>query len=500
MHLVVDDAASMGVWARPLAAVTDVLRRANAFAAVENWLLSDTVDHPVLSLRLAGPIPAKPPWLRTGGDNIVLLATDARDNRWRGQEWWDVVWEWARRASVALLNPLPARWWGRTALPQQAVRIRAQTQALSNTTLTARVPRRMRDAASGHATMALPVLGLAAGDLLAWSRTVTDAHPQGCLGVLLVDGHPAIHPQHVEIGAEAVAGFRRLADRSSRKLAVLLSAGEVHTVETMRIVQEELVPGSSAADLAQVLAGGLLHQDRPGVFRFDPAARQELHAELRTEDAYYVHCCLRTALERRTGTNVFRALIDDPAGTELIPAQLQALAAASLSALQASGHARTRPGSVPVPPAGRSVSPGSTEDEVDLRRLEVEVFPQWQDHPLLREKSGLSRAVEHVKSPARKIAYTPRPQLRRSSSWNRQTSRALIGAEALNERASLSRGDRTQDIQSLGRYAGVTNPSTRRNVTDHHLPYSSYRPRVGNPALRPNVGGDVVFPSSGDAR
>jgi len=353
VHLVVDDAASMVAWARPLTAVTDVLRRANAFAAVECWQLADAVDHPVIHRRPTGSVSAEPPWLRAGGDDVVLLATEARDERWRSKAWWDTVRKWGRHASVALLNPLPPAWWGRTALPQQAVRIHAQTHALSNLALTARLPRGMRATAAGRTTMPLPVLTLAAGDLLAWSQTVTGAHPEGCLGVLLVDGPPAAGPRRTATGAEAVAGFRRLAGPSARRLAVLLSAGEEHTVETMRIVQEELVPGSPAADLAQVLAGGLLQQDAPGVFRFESGARQELHAELRADDAYRVHRCLRIASERRAGPHVVRALIEDSAGVELLPPQVQALAAASLSALHATGYyTRARVVAVPVSSAG----------------------------------------------------------------------------------------------------------------------------------------------------
>ena len=361
VHLVVDDAASMAAWARPLTAVTDVLRRANAFAAVECWQLADAVDHPVIHRRPTGSVPAEPPWLRAGGDDVVLLATEARDERWRSEAWWDAVREWGRHASVALLNPLPPAWWGRTALPQQAVRIHAQTHALSNLALTTRLPRRMRAAAAGLTTMPLPVLTLAAGDLLAWSQTVTSAHPEGCLGVLLGDGlRPG--PRRTATGAEAVAGFRRLAGPSARRLAVLLSAGETHTIETMRIVQEELVPGSPAADLAQVLAGGLLQQDAPGVFRFEPGARQELHAELRADDAYRVHRCLRITFERRAGPHVVRALIEDPAGAELLPPRVQAFAAASLSALSASGYyTRARLVAVPVPPAGPEPAGGSND-------------------------------------------------------------------------------------------------------------------------------------------
>jgi hypothetical protein len=346
-HLVIDDAASMALWASPLHSFADVLRRANVFISVQEWRLASVDGQPLLEKRGSQHHPQiEAPWLTTSHDNLVLLATDGRDERWRSDAWWEAVWNWGQQSSMALLNPLPSRWWSRTALPPDTVRIHAQPHARSNIALAARIPRRLRGAAIHHATMPLPTLTLSPTDLGAWSQTIANAHSGGCLGVLLFKGFRTSAPQRIAAGVAAVEGFRRLASRAARQLAILLSASEVHTYETMRIVQLELVPDSTAADLAQVLAGGLLYVEGSGqamAFHFDHDVRRELHAELCDYDAYHVHRCLRTRLEHQVGPHSFRALIEDPDGTERIPPQLSTLAKASNSALRSAGYnVRTR--------------------------------------------------------------------------------------------------------------------------------------------------------------
>ncbi|MFF5297533.1 CHAT domain-containing protein [Paractinoplanes globisporus] len=354
-HLVVDDAASMTAWNGPLREFADVLRRANVFTTVERWRLVAGQAGPAL-VPAEGRRPIEVPWLRMSRDDVVLLATDARDERWRSDEWWQTVWTWAHRSSIALLNPLPPRWWTRTALPPDTVRIHTRAAARPNIALTARAPRRPRAGHDGK-TVPLPVLTLAAGDFQAWSQMVASAHPDGCLGVLLSRDQPGHPPARGATGADAVAGFRRLAGRSAWRLAVLLSASEAHTYETMRIIQVDLMPRSSAADLAEVLAGGLLNAVPNGtatIFQFDPDARAELHGDLLAYDAFRVFQALRDRLEQQAGTNAVRALIEDPDATAGLPAGLRDLAAASVSALSSSGYTisaerRTRSAGSPRP-------------------------------------------------------------------------------------------------------------------------------------------------------
>jgi TIR domain len=369
-HLVVDNAAVMGVWAKPLRTVFDAVRRANVFSSVERWTLDPVDGEPAVSSALdRRHRPIHPPWMVANRDDVVLLATNAQAENWRRDSWWNIVSTWGEHACLALLNPLPPRWWGRTALPAHTVRVRAEPRAGTNLALRARRPRRMRSAVPDSA-LPLPVLALRATDMLAWSATVAGAHPDGCPGVLMA-GTALSAPQRPAAGVEAVSGFRRLGSARAWRLAVLLSASDEHSFETMRIVQD-LLPDSSTADLAQVLASGLMHEYMPSIFRFDRAARQALHAELLADDAYQVFRCLQTGFERSAGTNTFGVLLKNPDSIERLSPRSSALGVASMSALRACGYSQkgNRAGHGPARRKIRQVFLSySDEDHEVARRL-----------------------------------------------------------------------------------------------------------------------------------
>nr|WP_264085211.1 SAV_2336 N-terminal domain-related protein [Kibdelosporangium phytohabitans] len=338
-HVLVDSGSSMTIWDKPLRGFVDAMRRTNVFSSVEYWELSTTDGLPTPVRAATGRRVLTPPWTQASSKDIVLVATEAREAHWRSAQWCRAVLSWGNHALLAFVNPLPPRWWSRTALPAHTVRVKADPGAATNLALSARAPRRMRSSTTGTP---VPVLTLAATDVQAWCHTMVDAHPDGALGVLLTDDNASVR-ERPATGADAVAGFRRLGSPSAWRLAVLLSASDVHVLETMRLVQDNLAADSTIADLAQVLASGLLTEHRPGAFRFSPDAQRLLHAELLSYDAYRVARCLRDSFERELGANALRVLIEDPSGVEHLPDRLGVLGSASLSALRALGVPAVRP-------------------------------------------------------------------------------------------------------------------------------------------------------------
>lgn len=343
-HLVIDDSPSMNVWSDALRSFADVLRRANLFSSVRVWQLSERSQMYTTPLGRPGVHLLSAPQDWAGPDDVFIVATDVFDERWRSPEMWSLVWSIGLRSSIALLNPLPPDWWARSALPPDSVRVRAQPPVSSNQALSAPLPRR-RSGRPARAVLPLPVLDLSPAGILAWSSTIANADPSGCLGVLMERGMAEGRPPRPASGAEAVRGFWRLASPQARRLAVLLSASEVHSYATMRTVQSDLLPSSSVADLAQVLAGGLLTSAPSAdthIFSFNAEARAELHSQLTAADAFQVHRSLVASVGRTLSGNSFRVLFDDPEGLEEVPMELAVLARAADSALKSAGYRSTR--------------------------------------------------------------------------------------------------------------------------------------------------------------
>ena len=367
-HLVVDESPSMTAWDDAMQSFELILRRSSSFRDVSRWRLGPTGDEALVVTRQGRTI--RPPWLGVQDDNIVVLATDGRGVRWREERWWAELRRWCRGALVSILNPLPPTWWGRGAFPADVVRIHAQTRSTTNLALTAALPRTLRRRPDVPDVVPVPVLMLEPGELDAWSRTIASADPSGCIGVMVLDRPPEGRTSQV-VGRDAVEGFRGLATKWARRLAVVLSTCDAHTIDTMRIVQRDLVPDSTPDDLAQVLAGGFLDSepsDRGYVYRFHPDAQAELHSELLAEEAYAVHRSIGAALERRSGSGSALGWVSDPEGDYWLPPGAQALAEARQSALESAGFGRRRSSASAVlvdqPDSVIAVDPPSLEAEI----------------------------------------------------------------------------------------------------------------------------------------
>ncbi|HWO62235.1 MAG TPA: SAV_2336 N-terminal domain-related protein, partial [Umezawaea sp.] len=290
--LVVDDSASMRIWRSCVTEFRDLLRRQGAFRDVRVVRLDTDRAEDGLALRGQSPGAVSQAPARVAdptGRRIILVLTDGVGSGWRTGGMHALLTGWGRSGPVAVVQVLPSGMWPSwSGIATRMARWSSPAPLLPS----ARWRAQALDVSVAHddgGVLPVPVLELDGRWFGRWVDLVTAT---GAGEVELPALRPA-DPDRVDTGpalsadpVERVLRFRRIATPTAFRLAVLLAAAPL-SVPMMRVVQEALLPSSTAANLAEVFLGGLL---RPyaqsangystGVLDYDflPGVRSELLA------------------------------------------------------------------------------------------------------------------------------------------------------------------------------------------------------------------------------
>ncbi|HEX6346857.1 FxSxx-COOH system tetratricopeptide repeat protein [Umezawaea sp.] len=290
--LVVDDSASMRIWRSGVVEFRDLLRRQGAFRDVRVVHLDTDREHDALVLRGQSPgaVPQAPARVADPtGRRIILVLTDGVGAGWRTGGMHDLLAGWGRSGPVAVVQVLPSGMWPSWSVIRTAMARWSSPAPLLPSARWVAVPTDASVLHDHEGVIPVPVLELDGRWFGRWVDLVT-ASGTGEVelpalrpaGLAPADPGPAVPSDPVE----RILRFRRIATPTAFRLAVLLAAAPL-SVPMMRVVQEALLPSSTAAHLAEVFLGGLL---RPyahsangistGVLEYDfhPGVRSELLA------------------------------------------------------------------------------------------------------------------------------------------------------------------------------------------------------------------------------
>ncbi|WP_432585693.1 ATP-binding protein [Streptomyces sp. HD1123-B1] len=370
LALVVDESVSMSVWRRTVDDFRALVEGHGAFRDVRIWRFD--ADDPELVLRY-GPgggdgrgAPAaegrNPAELHDpAGRRLILVVTDGLGELWGTPAMTRTLRQWARRASLTVVQVLPPDLWHRTWLPP----VRAALRATGPARLTVRPVGPGGTVAAGGGCPSpdlVPLVTLDPEWLRPWAQAVSGSrttwHPGAAVDLATAPAHgepdpvTAPVPDHGTPPAALVEDFRTWATPAAVELAFLLSAAPL-TLPLMRWLQQALLPDSGPAQLAEVFLSGLLvrgterHRgedpDRV-VYDFRDGVRDELASGLTRTRAYEVLTTLIAAPEALAepfgGSLDFRVLAADPGGS-LGLADGRAFATVAASVLGGLGGALT---------------------------------------------------------------------------------------------------------------------------------------------------------------
>ncbi|WP_239379952.1 FxSxx-COOH system tetratricopeptide repeat protein [Frankia sp. CIT1] len=336
--LIVDGSPSMTPWLDTVPGIVTLLERHGAFRDVQLRFLNTDTDRPEdLCLRTGWPggaAHAAAELLEPTGRRILWVLTDALGRAWWTDAMSPLLWSWARRLPVALLNLVPRRLWQLTGLRPQRVRM-----SMPGGAPIAAAPRwAFRDpwgaplSGFGTADLAVavpvPVLEAHARRLAPWAGFLSGRQPWTELTAVLTG--PRSQPSEraayswggspAESATECVQRFRAVASQEAFELATHLAAAPL-TWAVLRMVRD-MVPGAGRPQLSEIFAGGLVRPVPAGggpagperiALEFHPGVRAELLAFGRRSDATRVLRAVsdllgsRVAVLRDTGR-----MLDEP--------------------------------------------------------------------------------------------------------------------------------------------------------------------------------------------
>lgn len=276
--LLLDQSASMAPWSSTISAIREAFLWSGAFSSVETQLF-DTSSAKAVSV---GPPSAR---------HLFLIISDFRDPSWSEPARWSCIRAWADEVSVALLNPLPERWWGRSVLPRTAVRVFPSSRFGVSAKLPFHVNVHDDYGPLLGDTAGIPVLGLDPEKMSAWARTIGAGMAASCPGILL-SGTAHVRKLRAVKAPTALDGFRRLASSSAWRLAVRATVSDLHSVGSLQVLAGD--GPDAAADIAQLLASGFVALNGRSI-EIDPAVRERLRPLLSAQDAFDVYQAFRAA-------------------------------------------------------------------------------------------------------------------------------------------------------------------------------------------------------------
>ncbi|MGW8995411.1 wHTH domain-containing protein [Streptomyces zhihengii] len=346
--VVLDRGTAMAVWDETVRTLTRTLRTLAAFRDVRLWGLD---HHPggvsVLTDHHGHSLPMDPTAAShtQPARRLLLVVSDCAAPAWQEDALWRTLHTWGRTAPVALVNPLPRRLWQRSGLDLPRTTARAAAPASSLKRLIYRRPRLLRDTGEEQ-WQAMPVLQLAAGQVLAWARTLMRTDPEGCEAVLVpATGRPprrrrgpaappaAGPPSDDEIRARAQAFADDLASPAVR-LAVAAAPLDSFTLPVLDVLRDRLVPEAQLEDTAEFLTAGLLtatrHASADTVYRFHPEAAGHLNDLLTRDRLWDTHFALTDHLEAHPqAQHGITTVLHSPDGAEALPVGLRPVAHAA---------------------------------------------------------------------------------------------------------------------------------------------------------------------------
>lgn len=277
--------------------------------------------------------------------HLMLVVSDCVGDAWRTGAAGALLHGWARRAAVAILQPLPECLWHRTALAPQFGRLWAPRPGAPTTAYVFRSDDEV-DAQVAPGAVAIPILEIDPDWLRAWAGWVAGTTSPAATGKIdafvtvarLESGAPEPtgtsreYSQHVEraermrpgTARDLVDEFRGDASPQAYTLARYLAPAVPLNLGVIRAVQAATLPESVPSHVAEVLYSGLLEQvvdlgadQRSDERQYDfvPGVRDLLLATLPNDQALWVFEAVSRYLEQRVdqpGAS-FRAVAFTPA-------------------------------------------------------------------------------------------------------------------------------------------------------------------------------------------
>ncbi|WP_155056882.1 SAV_2336 N-terminal domain-related protein [Streptomyces blattellae] len=272
VQLLMDTGPAMAVWGRLVEELRQACQQSGAFASVRVHHLYDDGSGTPLVGTTAGP--ARHTRLRSAdelhdpsGRCLTFVISDCVGPLWQNGAAQRLLHTWPRASPLAVIQPLPPRLWGRTALPAEPGLLLRPAELGGRITFLPDDEPWDEPAADARP---VPVLQPSAEAFEAWARLLSGTGPTR-ERAWAAWTTPQVPSEAVARSAasppgqgprgddELLRAFRAGASPGALRLAVYLAAAPL-TLPVMQLVQRAMLPDTGPMELAEVLLGGLLRQ------------------------------------------------------------------------------------------------------------------------------------------------------------------------------------------------------------------------------------------------
>ncbi|MFC9281177.1 SAV_2336 N-terminal domain-related protein [Streptomyces collinus] len=323
VQLLMDTGPAMAVWGQLVEELRQACQQSGAFASVRvHHLYADDSGAPLIGTT-AGP--GQHTRLRPAdelhdptGRRITFVISDCVGPLWQNGSAQRLLHHWPRTAPLAVVQPLPPRLWGRTALPAEPgllvrpaeiggrLGFRPDDEPWEEPVPGARPVPVLQPTPEAFEAFARLLGGAGPTSERAWAALTDPATPPPAGPA--APAAPAARGDH-----DLLRAFRAGASPGALRLAVYLAAAPL-TLPVMQLVQRAMLPDTGPMELAEVLLGGLLRQlpgteDHP-CFAYPGRVQDLLLASLDQDTAGLVlkHCSAYVERHFGRGTRNFAAL------------------------------------------------------------------------------------------------------------------------------------------------------------------------------------------------
>ncbi|MGC0329553.1 hypothetical protein RKD23_002543 [Streptomyces sp. SAI-170] len=343
IQLLMDTGPAMAVWGQMVEELRQACQQSGAFDSVRvHHLYADGGGTPLVGTT-AGP--GRHTRLRSAeelhdptGRRLTVVISDCVGPLWQNGSAQRLLHAWPRTSPIAVVQPLPPRLWGRTALPAEPGTLVRPGE------LGGRIdfePDEEPWDEPAPDARPVPVLQPTPEAFEAWARLLSGTGPTSerawaAWTAPRPAGPAAVPTGRARTDEELLRAFRAGASPGAVRLAVYLAAAPL-TLPVMQLVQRAMLPDTGPMELAEVLLGGLLRQlpgtgDQP-CFAYPGRLQDLLLGSLDQDTAVLVlkHCSAYVERHFGKGTRNFAALaaarLADHAAPDPDPAEALAEAA-----------------------------------------------------------------------------------------------------------------------------------------------------------------------------
>ena len=309
--LVVDESPSMFIWRQAIVEFRRLLTRHGGFRDLRQYGLrttATTVELITESGRRSSPSVIADP----SGHRLIVIVTDAVSADWLQAPVRRAVFNWGRLSPVVMVDVLPRRMWPLTTMGFAERPMHAPRAGAANIEWVVE-----RDWwATSAPSVAVPVVTLEAAQLAQWARSLMQVSAATCTGTLIgtdaVRARSAATPASAvpPTAAELVQRFRSSASPAAYQLACYFAATQL-VLPVLRIVQQEMMPGSGLAHLAEFFTSDLIarvetvghasNDPERATYEFLPGVRDMLLDQLQLHEAERVTQTIEDYLRRHLG-------------------------------------------------------------------------------------------------------------------------------------------------------------------------------------------------------